>query len=110
MGLELMSPQELQQAIESGEPLFVEFYSPECPHCASLEPTIRKVVDSWGEALRIAQVDVLNNRDAAREWDVLSTPTVVLFDGGEEVARLTGVQGYRQYKGEIEKVLGDSER
>ena len=107
MGLELLSPQDLQQAIESGEPLFVEFYSPECPHCASLEPTIRKVADRWGEELRIAQVDVLNNRDAAREWNVLSTPTVVLFDGGEEVARLSGVQGYRQYKGAIEKVVAE---
>jgi thioredoxin 1 len=102
-----LSPADLNRLVSSGQPALVEFYTPTCPHCQALEPTIEALAREWGERLTIAQLDLSEHPKAAREWQVMGTPTVLVFDNGEAVARLMGVQPKRQYVTELQKVVDD---
>ena len=104
MALSLLSPRGLLDLIASGRPAMIEFYSPVCPHCAALEPVLEEIAQEWGDRVAIAQVDVLENPRVAQDWTVMGTPTVIFFRNSAEVARLTGVQGKRQYERELKTI------
>jgi thioredoxin 1 len=100
----LLTPDDLRRLAESGVPALVEFYSPTCPHCQTLEPTIEELARDWGDRATIGQLDISAHPKSAREWTVMGTPTVLIFNRGEAVSRLTGVQPKRQYINELQKV------
>lgn len=100
----LLSPDDLRRLVASGAPALVEFYSPTCPHCQALEPTIEELAREWGNRATIAQLDISEHPKTGRDWNIMGTPTVLIFNGNEPTARLTGVQPKRQYVSELQKV------
>lgn len=103
--LTLLSESDLRRLLDGGDPAMVEFYSPNCPHCPSLEPTIERLAREWGDRVTVGQLNILEAPRVSKQWTVMSTPTVIFFRGGAEVARLTGVQGYRQYERELKSLV-----
>lgn len=71
-------------------PVLVDFRAPWCGPCAKLEPVLEQVAERWAGRLTVATLDVDDHPRTAGRYDVLSLPTLILFTGGEPVARLTG--------------------
>lgn len=85
---------------KSGKPLFVEFYSSNCPVCRRMGPLVSTIEHSCvGKDLRVLKINVSlrENRDLARRYGVVGVPTFVFLkaDGGE-MARLIGHQTMQQ--------------
>ena len=45
-----------------------------------------------GEALKVAKLNIDDNPDATRQYGVMSIPSLILFKGGQEVARVIGAR------------------
>ncbi len=99
-----LSSRQLKALLKEGRSAMVAFFSPTCPHCATLEPTIERLAQERGEQVLVGQLDLSSERAASREWSILSTPTVLFFKAGEEIERLTGVQNGFQYRRALDKV------
>ena len=67
----------------------MEFYATWCSPCK----TMSIVLDRAAEDSKIAiyKVDVDENRALAEELRVASIPTMIVFEGGKEISRATGV-------------------
>ncbi|ALC92013.1 thioredoxin [Bacillus sp. FJAT-18017] len=86
----------LQDKLESGEDATVYFYSPTCPHCKVATPILMPLADDMD--INIDQLNVLEYESAWDEFAIEGTPTLIRFEDGKEVARVTGGQDKEQYQ------------
>ena len=70
--------------------VLVDFWAPWCAPCRKLEPALEDLAERHRGRLTVATLNVDEEPACAGRYDVLSLPTLVLFAGGEPVARLTG--------------------
>ena len=70
--------------------VFVDFWGPRCQPCLAMMPTIAKLEEEAGGAVRVVKVDSTQNREVCRELRVFGLPTYILMRDGEELERLSG--------------------
>ena len=70
----------------SNEKLLVDFYANWCGPCKMLAPVLEQVESN----LKVVKVDTDKFEDIAREYGVMSIPTLVLLENGKEVKRNVG--------------------
>jgi thioredoxin 1 len=70
--------------------VLVDFWGPRCQPCLAMMPTIAKLEEEAGGAVRVVKVNSAENREICRELKVFGLPTYVLMRDGEEFERLSG--------------------
>ena len=70
----------------------VDFWTHWCGPCKTLDPVIEAIAESRGEAVRVCKVDYDAERELAGRFGVLTIPTVIIFEDGEEVTRSIGLR------------------
>ena len=70
------------------EKAVVDFYATWCGPCKMFGPIFEEIGES--ENTNFIKIDVDKNSEIAREYGVMSIPTIILFDKGREVKRYTG--------------------
>jgi thioredoxin-like negative regulator of GroEL len=63
-----------------------------CPGCKTLEP----VMDKINSTIPVEKVNIEYETDRTKAANVMSVPTVVLAENGQEVRRFSGVKSYEQ--------------
>ncbi|MGZ8765778.1 MAG: thioredoxin [Acidimicrobiia bacterium] len=77
-------------------PVIVDFWAEWCGPCKMIAPTLEEIATEQGGKLTVAKLNVDDNPDTARRFDVMSIPTLLVFKGGEPVKRLVGAKGKGQ--------------
>ena len=70
---------------------FVDFWAAWCGPCRMLAPIVDELSRDYEGKAQIAKLDVDANQYTARQYGVMSIPTMIIFKDGEEVDRLVGV-------------------
>jgi thioredoxin 1 len=83
----------------AGGPLLVDFWAPWCRPCKALEPILAEL------PLEVARVNVDEQAGIASRYDVLSIPTVILFEGGEARGAVVGVRPRAHFEQWLAEVL-----
>lgn len=96
----------LQRFIEQSDlPLMVDFWAPWCGPCVSFAPIFEGFAKDVGYQLRCLKVDTQAQQEAAAAHNIRSIPTLILFRGGQEVDRQTGLmQPWQLAKWVLEKL------
>jgi thioredoxin 1 len=81
---------ETYRALTSEGSVFIDFWGPRCQPCIAMMPTIAKLEEEAGGAVRVVKVDSTQNREVCREVRVFGLPTYILMRDGEELERLSG--------------------
>ena len=90
-----------KEVLESELPVLVDFNATWCPPCQALHPILEEIADEGGD-FKIVAVDIDEESELAEKYDVSSIPCLIVFDGGEEVDRKTGLQSKKR----LLKMLG----
>ena len=92
MALKHLKTAEFDAAVDAAPLAMVDFWASWCGPCKMLGPVIEELgADYEGRAL-IAKVNVDEEPELARQYGVMSIPTVVFLKNGEEFDRKVGVQ------------------
>ena len=75
----------------SSHPVLVDFHADWCPPCKVLGPTIDALANEYAGRAQVGKVDIDANKDLAREFNVRSIPTTLVFLDGEVVDRFVGI-------------------
>jgi thioredoxin 1 len=76
--------------LEGEGPIAVEFMSYGCAHCREIEPVLQKVAEMVKSKEKIFRVNVAVEQELAGSYEILGTPTFVMFLDGREVGRADG--------------------
>jgi thioredoxin 1 len=90
------------KVLGSETPVLVDFWAEWCVPCHMVSPVVEEIAQEKGEALRVAKLNVDDNPEVSRKFGVMSIPTLILFVGGEEKARVVGARGKDAILREIE--------
>lgn len=81
--MEVVNRTGFEQAIAEGGVVLVDFFADWCGPCKMLAPELEKLALEFGEKIRIIKVNVDDEMDLARQFNVVSIPNLVLFKDGE---------------------------
>jgi thioredoxin 1 len=79
--------------LEADAPVLVDFWAEWCVPCHMVSPVVEEIGVEKAELLRIAKLNIDDNPEVTRKYGVMSIPSLILFVGGEEVARVVGARG-----------------
>lgn len=85
-----MDTQKIKELKEDKGVVLVEFYASWCPHCQRMMPVVADVKALLEGRANVYQFDIDENEEFAKELDVTSIPTFIVFKDGEEKWRGSG--------------------
>ena len=80
----------------SATPVIVDFWAEWCGPCKMISPTLVEIASEHEGRLTIAKLNVDDNPETAMRFNVMSIPTLLVFNDGEPVKRLVGAKGKGQ--------------
>ena len=81
------------EVLTSNTPVLVDFWAAWCGPCKMVAPVLEEIASERADQLTVAKLDVDANPETARDFQVVSIPTMILFKDGQPVKRIVGAKG-----------------
>jgi thioredoxin len=89
------------EVLMSSTPVLVDFWAEWCGPCLRVAPVLEEIAREMGGKVKIVKVDIDSNPNTARDYRVMSVPTLTIFKGGQPVQSVAGARP----KGDLVKLI-----
>ena len=93
------------EVLDAEKPVLVEFYSDSCIPCKKMNPILADIEEEYQDRLNVRKVNVNFDGDITKEYEVKSSPTMILFKAGVETERIVGAVKKTELTNMVEKYL-----
>ncbi|AFC85242.1 thioredoxin TrxA [Frateuria aurantia] len=94
-----------QDVLNSDTPVLLDFWAEWCGPCKSIAPVLDELAKQYEGKLRIAKINIDENQQTPRNFNVRGIPTLMVFKNGKVEATQVGAVGKGQLTQLIDKVL-----
>lgn len=92
------------EVLTADKPVLVDFWAEWCGPCRMVAPILDEIA-SENDTISIAKLNVDDNPQTAMQYDVMSIPTMILFQDGVEKKRLVGARSKAAMLDELAEFL-----
>lgn len=78
--------------LQSDKPVLVDFWAEWCGPCRLVGPVLEEIAAEYGEKLEIVKLNIDENPTIARDYQIMSIPTMSVFSGGQIVKSIVGAK------------------
>ena len=94
-----------EEVVAAEQPVVVDFWAPWCGPCRVVDPIIEDLAGQHAGRVKFMKLNVDDNPATATRYNVLSIPTVILFERGEPQQTVIGARSKSHYESAWERWL-----
>ena len=93
------------EVLQSDTPVLVDFWAEWCGPCRMVGPVVEEIASEQQGTLKVVKLNVDDSPDTARKYRVMSIPTLMVFQNGDEKKRIVGARGKGQLLSDISEFI-----
>jgi len=93
------------EILQSDTPALVDFWAPWCGPCRAIAPVLDEIAEEYKGKVKVAKINVDENRKLAGNHGVMSIPTMILFKNGKALDKIIGLVPKERLKELMDKAL-----
>jgi thioredoxin 1 len=93
------------EVLDSEQPVLVDFWAEWCGPCKMIAPVLDELSDETVGKLKVAKVNVDEQRDLAGQFGIRSIPTLLIVQGGAVKEQVTGAMSKAQLLAKVEPYM-----
>ena len=100
-----ISGKELQEKVNNGEKIIVDFFANWCNPCSMMKPVFERVASNNTTEVQMYTMNIDENREYVQSLGIRSIPTVKLFSNGNVTDTVVGVMGEEKIKSLVSNLI-----
>ncbi len=93
------------EVLEADRPVLVDFWAEWCGPCRIIAPIVDEIGREHSDSLKVVKLNVDENPQVARQYGVMSIPTLIVFQDGQIAKRLVGAKGKQALLGDLQEFI-----
>jgi thioredoxin 1 len=93
------------EVLKSPVPVLVDFTATWCGPCKALAPIVEELAKDFAGKVKMGKLDIDHSRNVPTKYGIMAVPTIILFKGGREVEKITGLKPKSDLRKRLDALL-----
>ncbi len=91
-----------EEVLNADIPVLVDCWAEWCGPCKMIAPIMEDIAEEYGDQIKVCKLNVDENEEVPSRFGIMSIPTLLYFEDGEQTDKIVGYQPKEKILEELE--------